>query len=99
MGERGQAEFGANLLQTPHQKCPLVHPLFDRAERMFDRLAPSIKDLGPHRQARLHPVQNSFVLKARDEAETVSRTLRPDLAISANLLVDVIDLLQSTQKR
>jgi hypothetical protein len=39
IGERGQAKLGANLLQATHQKCALIHPLFDRAKRVFDRLA------------------------------------------------------------
>ena len=37
--ERGQAELAANLLQPSYQKRTLVHPLLDRAERVFDGLA------------------------------------------------------------
>jgi hypothetical protein len=44
VGERGQAKFAANLRQATHQKCALVHPLFDRAKRVFDRFATSIGD-------------------------------------------------------
>src|ERR1700710_1901800 len=42
VGERGQTELGADLLQATHQKRALVHPLLDRAERMFDGLATTI---------------------------------------------------------
>jgi hypothetical protein len=44
VGERGQAKFATNLLQTTHQKCALVHPLFDRAKRVFDRFATPIEN-------------------------------------------------------
>jgi hypothetical protein len=33
VGKRGQAELGANLLQPPHQKRTLMHPLLDSAKR------------------------------------------------------------------
>jgi hypothetical protein len=39
IGERGQAELSADLLQPSHQECAQVHPLLDRAERGLDRLA------------------------------------------------------------
>jgi hypothetical protein len=63
VGERGQTQFGADLLQTTHQKCPLVHPLLDRAEWMFDCLTPTVEDTGALCQASLHPVQDRFVLE------------------------------------
>jgi hypothetical protein len=69
VGERGQAEFGANILQATHQKCALVHPLLDRAKRMFDRLATPIENTGALREPRLHSVQDRFVLQARDRAK------------------------------
>ena len=37
VGKRGQAELSSNLLQTSHQECALIHPLFDRAERVLDK--------------------------------------------------------------
>jgi hypothetical protein len=55
--ECGQAELGANLLQPSHQKRTLVHPLLDRAERVFDRLAALVEDVGALRYAGLHSVQ------------------------------------------
>ena len=100
VGERGQAELGPDLLQATHQKRPLVHPLFDRAKRMFDRLASAVentRDASPSRAC--HPVQHRFVLKPRYRAKLAARALRADLAIIARQLVDVVDLLQSTQKR
>ena len=44
--ERGQAELAANLLQPAHQKRALIHPLLDRAKRVFDRLAALVEDVG-----------------------------------------------------
>ena len=49
--QRGQAELGANLLQPSHQKRTLVHPLFDRAERVFHGLAALVEDVGALRYA------------------------------------------------
>jgi hypothetical protein len=69
VGECGQAEFGANLLQATHQKRALVHPLLDRAKWVFDRLAAPVEDTGALREPRLHPVQDRFVLQARDRAK------------------------------
>ena len=46
VGQRGQAEFGANLLQPSHQKCTLVHPLLDRAKRVLDGLTTLVEDVG-----------------------------------------------------
>jgi hypothetical protein len=99
VSECGQAELGADLLQATHQKRTLVHPLLDRAKRVFDRLTTAIEDTGPLRQSRLHPVQYRFVLKPGDRAKLATRALRADLAIVACQLVNVVDLLQSTQKR
>jgi hypothetical protein len=61
VGERGQAEFGANLLQATHQKRALVHPLLDHAKRVFDRFATPIEDTRALREPRLHPVQDRLV--------------------------------------
>jgi hypothetical protein len=49
VGERGQAELGANLLQPSHQKRTLVHPLLNRAKRVFDRLAALVENVWPLR--------------------------------------------------
>jgi hypothetical protein len=54
VGECGQAEFGANLLQATHQKRALVHPLLDRAKWVFDRLATPVEDTGALREPRQH---------------------------------------------
>ena len=63
IGERRQAEFSANVCQTTHQECALVHPLFDRAKRMLHGLAPLFEYTGSPRQPGVHPVQHSFVLQ------------------------------------
>ena len=63
VGERGQAELGANLLQPSRQKCTLVHPLLNRAKRVFDRLAALVEDVWPLRDAGLHSIQDGLVLE------------------------------------
>ena len=99
VGERGQAELAANLLQPSHQKRTLVHPLLDRAERVFDGLAALIEDVGALRYAGLHSVQYRLVLETGHGAELIARALRPDRAVSAGLAVAVIDLLQAAHER
>ena len=83
VGERGQAEFGADLLQATHQKRTLVHPLLDRAERVLDRLAAAVEDIRALRQSGLHPVQYRFVLETRYRAKPPAGALRTDRAIIA----------------
>ena len=56
----GQAELGANLLQSAHQKRPLVHPLLDRAERCswsrgVGRGCRLLRYSGLHAVQSLHP--------------------------------------------
>src|SRR5947209_4516609 len=99
VGERSQAELGANLLQPSHQKRTLVHPLLDRAKRVFDRLAALVEDVGALRYAGLYSVQNGLVLETGHGAELIARALRADRAVSAGSAVAVIDLLQAAQKR
>ena len=99
VGERGQAKFAANLLQATHQKCALVHPLFDRAKRVFDRFATSIENTRALREPRLHSVQDRFVLKSRYRAKLAVGALRTGFAIVACQLVGVVDLLQPAQER
>ena len=64
VGKRGQAELSSNLLQTSHQKCTLIHPLFDRAERVLDRLAAPVKNVWTLRQPSRHSVQHRLVLQS-----------------------------------
>src|SRR6516162_6581931 len=99
VGERGQAKLGAHLLQPSHQKRTLVHPLLDRAKRVFNGLAALVEDIGALRYAGLHSVQHGLVLEARNGAELIARALRTDCAVAAGLTVAIIDLLQATQKR
>src|SRR4051812_46320547 len=73
VGERCQAEFSTDLLHATHQKRTLVHPLLDRAERVFDRLATSVEDIRALCQSSLHPVQYCFVFKARYRAKPAAR--------------------------
>ena len=75
IGERGQAELGANLLQPAHQKRTLVHPLLDRAKRVFIRLAALFKNVWPLRYAGLHSIQYGLVLETRYGAELIARAL------------------------
>src|SRR5947209_15459955 len=71
--ERGEAELGANLLQSSHQKRALVHPLLDRAERVFDRLAALVEDVRALRYADLHSIQYGLVLETGHGAELIDR--------------------------
>jgi hypothetical protein len=73
IGKRGQAEFGTDLLQAAHQKRLLVHPLLDRAERVFDCLAAAVEDIWAFRQSGLHAVQHGFVLETRYRAKPTTR--------------------------
>src|SRR5277367_654670 len=99
IGECGQAELGANLLQTSHQKRTLVHPLLDRAKRVLNGLAALVEDVGALHYAGLHAVQYGLVLETGHGAELIGRALRADRAVAAGLAVAVIDLLQAAQKR
>ena len=69
IGERGQAELAANVLEPAHQERALTHPLFDGAEGVLDAVSPVVKHLGPGRQPRRHAVENGLVLQTRDAAE------------------------------
>src|SRR5579864_624628 len=97
VGERGQAELGANLRQASHQKRTLVHPLLDRAKRMLDRLTTDAQDVRATGDAGLHPVEDGFVFETRYRAEAIPRASRTDRAISAGLAVGVVDLLERAQ--
>ena len=99
VGQRGQAELGSNLLQPSHQKRTLVHPLLDRAKRVFNGHAALVENVGALRYAGLHSVQHGLVLETRNGAELIARALRTDCAVAAGLTVAVIDLLQATQNR
>src|SRR5690348_11603511 len=56
IGEGSQAELATHLFQASHQECTLVHPLFDRAKRMLNRLAASSEHFGSPGNPRVHPV-------------------------------------------
>lgn len=64
IGERRQTELAADVLQPPHQESALVHPLFDRAERMLDTFSTLVQDFGSGGKARRHSVKHRLVLKA-----------------------------------
>jgi hypothetical protein len=63
VGERGQAELTTDLLQTTHQKRSLVHPLFDRAKRVLNRLTTPVENTRVPGKPDGHPVQDGFVLE------------------------------------
>ena len=95
--ERGQAELSAHLFEAAHQERALVHPLFDRAERVFDRLAATVENSRPRLQASGHAVQRVFVFETRNGAIAGVRAARPQRTISARLLVGVVDLRHFAQ--
>ena len=47
IGERCQAELGANFFEALGEKGALIHPLLDRTERMLADLAAGVEYLGP----------------------------------------------------
>ena len=66
VGERGQAEFAADILDAAHQKSALIHPLFDGAEGVLDNFAPAIEEFGPGFDAFRHALQHFLALEACD---------------------------------
>src|SRR5215469_13766096 len=99
VGERGQAELAANLLQATHQERPLVHPLFDCAEWMLHHLAALLEYLRTLRQSGLHAVEHGLVLHAGHGTKAIRRASRPDRAIVTRPPVGVVDLLEPAQDR
>jgi len=87
VGERGQAEFGADLLQPAHQERALVHPLFDRAERVFDRFPADVQDAGPGGEPPGHALEHRLVLPKVDAPQRppVQRALMVQAAQAAGL--------------
>jgi len=49
VGERGETELAANVLQPAHEERTMAHPLFDGAERVLDTVSPFVE------HARLEP--------------------------------------------
>ncbi len=64
IGERGHAEFAANVLEPAHQKRALAHSLLDGAERMLDAVSPVVQHLGPGCQPRRLAVENGLVIQS-----------------------------------
>lgn len=73
VSECRKTEFTPNVLQTAHQERALVHPLLDRPKWMFNRFAATFEDIGALCQTDLHPIQNGFVVQARDRAKRAAR--------------------------
>ena len=64
VGERRQAEFGADLVETARQERASIHPLLDRAEGMFDDFPASREYVRALTQARCHAVESILVFEA-----------------------------------
>jgi hypothetical protein len=66
IGERGQAELGADFLQALNQEGTLVHPLLDRPERMLDGFASHVEDAGSGSKPLCHAIEHCLTLPPRD---------------------------------
>ena len=71
VGERGQAELGADFFEPLHQKRALIHPLLDRAKGMLDDLATPKENVGPFLQSGGHAIERRLVLQTRDFPKVV----------------------------
>lgn len=105
IAERGKAELGPDPVEPFHQEGTLVHPLRDRAERMFDDLATLIENFRRRVQALLHAIERILVFEARDAAQvettngsfmTSSLPLAGFAVIEAANLAEAIDRVSLT---
>ena len=66
VGQGGEAELPADIVEPARQERALAHPLLDRTEGMLDRLPATIHHLGPGGETVRHALHRCFVLEARD---------------------------------
>jgi hypothetical protein len=71
VGERGQAELSADIVEAAHQERTLIHPLFDAAEGALDDLAATVENLGPPFETFGHAIERVLVFEARDRPNVV----------------------------
>ena len=64
IGERGEAERGADIVEAPYQEGALVHPLLKYPEGMFDGLTALRESV----QQSGDPVQHYLIVQTRDLA-------------------------------
>jgi hypothetical protein len=91
IGERGQAELGIHAVQPPHQERALVHPLFDRAEGVFDRFAAPVENVGAGGKPLGHAVEHRLAFPPVDGPRRTGRALWLECAVPAGLPVAVAD--------
>jgi hypothetical protein len=92
----GQAEFGADRLQTTHQNAPLVRPLLDRAKRMLDCLAPLVEDVRTQRDAGRFRAAS---FSRRDTVRNCPAVHRERIVQSSHASLLEVDLVQPVPKR
>ena len=66
VGQNMQRHFGGDHRQRLHQEVGCSHPGLDRAERVFDRLAPLPHLLWMLVEAALHRLKNVLMLPSGD---------------------------------
>ena len=77
IGERGEGERGADIVEAPHQEGARVHPLLERPKGMFKGLTAPRESV----QKSAHPVQHCLIVQTRDPAAgSPSRPARTDRA-------------------
>ncbi len=77
IGDRGEAERGADIVEAPHQEGARVHPLLERPEGMFDGITAPCESV----QQSGHSVQHCLIVQTRDPAAgSPSRPDRTDRA-------------------
>jgi len=72
----------ANVFQSAHQECALVHPLLYGSERMLDAFTPFLENLQACHQTSGHAIKHSFMFVPIDLAEFAFGTLRTKRTIS-----------------
>ena len=92
IGERSEAELGADVFNAPHQKRVLTHPLLDRPERMFHALLAYAHHPWSCRQPGCHAIQNRFVFQTRDTPECFGAFVAKGTS-RAGFAIGIIDFL------
>ena len=78
-----QRHLGADMFQGFHLEVCIAHPGLDRAEGMFDSLAPQPHFLRVFVKASLDSFEDLFVFPSPDPAFFTCRTLELDGAVLA----------------
>ena len=91
IGKRRQAELAAHVGQALHEEGSLVHPLLDRAERMFDRFTPCVENARSGGEPMRHAVEHRFAFPAFNPTGAAACALWLQRATLAGRFVAVKD--------